>query len=340
MKKKLKGRLIRCGLAALLFFPPLLYGIYRIETLPLSDGPSVSIIQPNIPPEEKVKNVHPKKQAAILSRLSTPRAGERPDLIVWPEAARPGLLRHDTGETELPEDPWTGSVASRLGVPILTGTAYQAVGSGGGFSLYNAAFLFDGTGSFRGFYAKRLLVPFSEGTPFFPGFIKKRGSPESPASTIGLFSPGPEWKVFAIPGKEEYRFGVTICYEAIFAEPSRLYRASGCDFIVNMTNDGWFKGTFIPVWHARANRLRAVENRVAVVRCANNGISGFIDPLGRPVGWTPFWTRAAVFGKVTTSPVVTFYTRHGDIVVLLAALVFGYALFSHSRARVAGGKEK
>jgi apolipoprotein N-acyltransferase len=113
------------------------------------------------------------------------------------------------------------------------------------------------------------------------------------------------------------RYGVLICYESAYEQLARKYRKQGAEFIVNMSNDAWFGGTTAPFQHEAHVVIRAIENRVGIVRAANNGISEFVDPLGRR-------RHSTEFGMAT------LYTNLGDWVgplSLLGALAMcGYAV--------------
>ena len=95
-----------------------------------------------------------------------------------------------------------------------------------------------------------------------------------------------------------------------------------------MTNDAWYGRTGAPYQHFSMAVFRAVENRRALVRAANTGISGFIDPAGRIIGSTPLFENAVMTKSVPVLKEITFYTRFGDIFALacLAAAILGFLI--------------
>jgi apolipoprotein N-acyltransferase len=119
------------------------------------------------------------------------------------------------------------------------------------------------------------------------------------------------------------KFGVLICYESAFEGESRDYRKRGADFLVNITNDAWFGHSSAPYQHAAHLVMRAIENRVGIARAANNGISEFVDPLGRTYGETTLDQVAFVADQVRTTNVRTIYTTMGDWVGLLSLVGTG-----------------
>src|SRR6185503_14568776 len=97
-------------------------------------------------------------------------------------------------------------------------------------------------------------------------------------------------------------------------------RRRGADFIVNITNDSWFGRSAAPYQHAAHLVMRAIETRVGIARAANNGISEFVDPLGRVYHATRLDDTTFVTDTVFTTDARTVYTGLGDWVGLLAVL--------------------
>jgi apolipoprotein N-acyltransferase len=86
--------------------------------------------------------------------------------------------------------------------------------------------------------------------------------------------------------------------------------------LINITNDAWFGKTSGPYQHFSMTIFRAVENRRALARAANTGISGFIDPVGRILASTPLLEEAALVRSLPLIRNKTVYTRYGDILAL------------------------
>ena len=172
-----------------------------------------------------------------------------------------------------------------------------------------------------GRFDKRHLVPFDEYVPlrrvlFFVNALA--------GGTIGEFVPGGEATVFSTPLG---RFGVVICYEAIFPGEVRAFFLGGADFLVNITNDAWFGRSAAPVQHLAMAAFRAVENRAYLIRAANTGISAIAGPDGRIVQASELFTPAVVSGLIAPRIGASLYTRYGDlfawgaVAVALAALL-------------------
>ena len=123
---------------------------------------------------------------------------------------------------------------------------------------------------------------------------------------------------------------MAICYEVIFPDLVRQFAANGAEFLVTITNDGWFGPSSAPAQHFAMVVFRSVENHVAFARAANTGISGFIDPFGQIIHETPLFTEQASHAVIPTRQIPTFYSYYGDVFayacVILCALLclFGY----------------
>jgi apolipoprotein N-acyltransferase len=111
-----------------------------------------------------------------------------------------------------------------------------------------------------------------------------------------------------------YKAGVSICYEIIFPDLIRQAVKNGADFLINITNDAWFGKSAASYQHMSMGALRAVENRVPIVRAANTGISGTIDANGALRDETDLFVEAAKITKITPRQRgLTFYTAYGDV---------------------------
>jgi apolipoprotein N-acyltransferase len=107
-------------------------------------------------------------------------------------------------------------------------------------------------------------------------------------------------------------FSPLICYEAIF--PSAVVdRADRPDFMLNVTNDGWYGNTIGPYQHFAIVRVRAIEEGLPLVRAANTGISGIVDPLGRVTVKLGLGKHGFIDGDLPTPLPLTFFARWQEI---------------------------
>jgi apolipoprotein N-acyltransferase len=123
-----------------------------------------------------------------------------------------------------------------------------------------------------------------------------------------------------------------ICYESVFGEFVTGFVKNGAEAIFIITNDGWWGDTPGYKQHFNFDRLRAIENRKSIARCANNGISAFINQKGDVVSQTPYWVRTTLEGTVSLNNKKTFYAKHGDyigrIFAVLTILAICFSIFT------------
>ena len=191
-------------------------------------------------------------------------------------------------------------------IPLLFGSPHLAT-EGEERVLFNSAFYLSQAGEVNGRYDKMHLVPFGEFVPWrsILFFVDKL------VVGIGDFGRGTEASVFQLKG---YKFGVSICYEITFPDLTRQAVKNGAQFLVNITNDAWFGRSAASYQHMAMAALRAVENRVPIVRAANTGISGAVDPFGRIQSATDLFKEAVVSATIhprTGEP--TYYSQYGDV---------------------------
>ncbi|MBN1912809.1 MAG: apolipoprotein N-acyltransferase [Candidatus Omnitrophica bacterium] len=275
----------------------------------------ISVIQGNIPQEIKW---HADSQEMIIDKyflLTKEASGQDPDLIVWPEAALPSVLEEEPVFYEK-----ALALAEQIRIPLLLGSATLR-----GSVYYNSALLVSKEGRAQGRYDKLHLVPFGE-------YIPLRGSLPflETVVPIGDFAAGSEYTVFPITATRyplSAKFSVLICFEDLFPQLSRRFRMRGADFLINITNDAWFKKTSSPNQHLSASVFRAVENRVNLVRSANTGVSAFIDPKGRIAsllrndkGETIFVDGFLTQDIYVSGAPLSLYTRYGDFFVLFCLI--------------------
>ena len=279
----------------------------------------VAVIQPSIEQTIKWDPAHNAEVLAIHERLTRAAAARHPVLIVWPETAAAIFLRADRDLLAR-----LIGLSATLETPLLVGSVDREEGPRGQF--LNSAFLLTGQG-ITGKYDKFHLVPFGVYVPlsWLIGFVR------SWAEFISDFATGKTATIFPLPGAP---FGTIICYEVIFPELFRSFVAGGATFMVNITNDAWFGETSGPWQHLGTLPLRAVENRVAIARAANTGVSAFVEPSGQVRGILPLFERGFIHHRVALRTRTTLYTHLGDWLaygcLALTAGVLGFALFRRS----------
>ncbi|MGA2801360.1 MAG: apolipoprotein N-acyltransferase [Verrucomicrobiota bacterium] len=283
-----------------------------------------------------IRVLSPSNQVDEQNGTRIARPSQKTDLLIWPESAVPEFER-------------TGFIAITNLVRAhhiwLIFNAEDAVWrpdakNKDDYDDFNAAFLFDPDGNCAGIYHKQKLAIFGEYIPlvkwlpfvkyltpitgsFTPGdkpvtFEMERRSPTRHEPGTDLPNAGSE-----TGAPDRVKTSPLICFEDAFPQLARKCVRDGTDFLVNLTNDGWF-GRSAEQWQHMANAVfRAVENGVPLVRCANNGLTCWIDSGGRvremfkdkagSVYGVGSMTIELPLSQSVENRTATFYNRHGDL---------------------------
>ncbi len=314
-------RHLRLGaaLAVLLVAAHAAFGYFRLTapaTVP-AQTLDVRIVQPNIDMGEKWDEGVRDRIFSDLLKLSgeAPKpGGKKPQLIVWPETSVPFLF------TERPDGLVAIGEMLGEGQMLMAGIVRDEPGAAAGEEIYyNSVVSIDDKGTIVDGIDKVHLVPFGEYIPF-ANLMARFGLTQLVAGPMN-FVAGTDRRPFALPGG--VRASAFICYEIIFPELVAVDAAS-TQIIVNVTNDAWFGDTPGPYQHFRQSQIRAVENGMPVLRAANTGISGIVDPYGRAVDALAMNTRGTIDYSLpvgaagATSP--SFWRINGFLIM------FGFAV--------------
>lgn len=305
--------------AALWLTAGLTFGAYRASVFagvaPLSPDRSAVLVQPNVDPFGRtqgpvadIETHFAVTESALLNAL------RKPELIVWPEGA---LIGADPGGRD-------GDLLERFQslAPDASWVVGGRVTRDGGSR--NAAFAVE-NGVIQDRYDKHVLVPFGER---FPGIEVVPGLYRGVFAGFGLpmlQGTTPGQAVAPLTGTSDW--GAYICYESVFPFVPRRMVAAGATVLVNITNDAWFSRGVGAQQHFDMGRMRAIETRRWVLRAANDGITGSIDPMGRVRRQLPRFERDALEVTFAEYGHVTPYVRFGPAwpVVLLLGVAFSLA---------------
>jgi len=284
----------------------------------------IAVLQGNIDQDKKWNRTFQRATIETYLNLAARANRDNPNLIVWPETATPFFIGHNRPMTDLLKEG-----IRRTKTDHLIGTP-TAIRYNERTAYHNSALLFDTQSRIVDRYEKVHLVPYGEYVPFkaWLPFIGKM------VAQVGDFIPGEEGKAIAWQGG---RLGVQICYEIIFPDLSRAMVNNRTDILVNITNDAWFGETSAPRQHFSMAVFRSIENRRALARAANTGISGFIDPVGRILKTSALNTPAALTQSLPLMTTASVYTRVGDLFVwgclLMTLIISGRDLFNRVKKR-------
>jgi len=304
------GRLLFPGIAAgLLILVPSVLGAIRLETAPTSDtGIWLRIVQPSIPQSMKWDPAAAQRNFRLLLDLSAAPGSRSVAAVIWPEAATPFLLERDTARRRE-----VGAVAPGRGY-VITGAVRANPPPDPVRQIWNSLEALNSEGEIVARYDKAHLVPFGEYVPFRDVLPLQKITP----GTID-YSAGAGPRTIALSGLP--RFAPLICYEVIFpgAVVDEHDRPA---WILNVTNDAWYGQSSGPYQHFAIARTRAVEEGLPLVRVANNGVSGVIDPVGRVIARIDLNTVGYADLLLPAADNETPYGRAGDW-ILVVLLLFG-----------------
>jgi apolipoprotein N-acyltransferase len=271
----------------------------------------IAIVQGNIEQAQKWDKRYAAAIMQIYSDLSYLASKDSPQLIIWPETATPRAITLDQGLYSQ-----VMQIAQSTGTHLLIGSAQLVkfqVNKPKNYKYLNSAYLItpDLNRKNDKRYDKIRLLPFGEYIPH------KEKIPWSYINVpdVGHYLPGKDYTVFSI---DALRFSTTICWENIFPDLVRKFVNNGAQFIVNLTNEAWFGKSAAPYQFLSMSVFRALENSIYIVRCANTGISCFIDPCGRVIDRVrnakglDIFVRGALTGTISLLDDKSFYTRHGE----------------------------
>ncbi len=324
---------IQLSIALLLFLIPVIYGGIKLSSYEESENKiRVGIIQPNIDPWDKWEVGGLNKLVDLYFDLSQKCIDNGAELIIWPETALPVYLLSGSYPNTVDT---IYSFLKKNNVHLMTGmpdirfyfnqdeappnSKYSEVGDYY-YTTYNSILLFTPDNIEVQRYGKMHLVPLGEKTPFvdqipFLGDMFKWG--------VGIsgWNTGQDTTVFTanLNGKE-VKIGGLVCYESIFPIFVTHFVERDAQFLVVVTNDSWYGNSSGPYQHKEFAALRAVENRRAVVRSANGGISCLIDSRGITIEETEMFTRDYLVVDVPLNDEKTFYTKNPFIVPVLSSV--------------------
>ena len=287
-----------------------LWGSLRIPAVAAMTDQSVRVVQGNIAQSLKWSQAGELESERVYSRLTqSPSAlSAVPTVVIWPETAVPIPYHSDS---IWPQQ--VGQLLPKSGTLITGALRVDMAPDSGERRIWNSLLVIDHSGALRATYDKHQLVPFGE-------FVPLRNvlplSKITPGDTD--FSRGEGPKTLAVEGVSPFR--PLICYEVIF--PKLSAATPRPQWLVNVTNDGWYGDSTGPHQHLAASQLRAIEQGLPLVRAANTGISAVIDPYGRILQSLPLGTRGVIDQMLPAALPPTPYARFGDW------LAWGLALFA------------
>ena len=318
------------------------------------------VVQPNIDPytEKFAASASNEAFTDSLVNLANRHVTAETELVIAPETALPLSFLEDKLGTFAFGQQLQNQVAQWPKASLLIGASTvklfdskQSVAStpipneNRWYESYNSSMLLTKNNAPQYVHKSKLvpgveLVPFSAYLPFLSAIAIENGG------TSGTLGVEKAPKILAISrnvGNEKSNqkpnqktdLAPIICYESIYGDFVRQQVQKGAQLLCVITNDGWWGDTPGYKQHFSFARLRAIETRRWVLRSANTGTSGSIDPSGKIIKKTAYWTKAAFSQTVQLRSDKTFYSKYGDwpAGLSLSWILYVFSIFLMDKAR-------
>ncbi|MFA6232915.1 MAG: apolipoprotein N-acyltransferase [Bacteroidota bacterium] len=333
-----RSAIVMLAIVFLLLVLPRIHGILALRHGE-KNGPSLraAVIQPNIDPYDKWGDGEsPMQKLRNLLVIYDSLAAFHPDFMLLPETAIPFRIMQASYYEEYR---WLRNHIDSVGVPLLSGfphmVLYENPATSPGsarripdteirYHDFNSAMLLQPGDRFPQIYHKSRLTPLSERIPYLDALPFMQDALNWGVG-ISNWGQGTDTSVFTLRRKiGSNGIWAMICYETLYPSFVAGFADRGAEVFAVITNDGWFGNSSGPYQLMQYAVLRAIENRRAVARCANNGISCFIDPYGRVYDKTALYTRTGIVRDLALRSDRTFYTMHGDWLPSGVSVVAGF----------------
>ncbi|MFZ5551938.1 MAG: apolipoprotein N-acyltransferase [Bacteroidota bacterium] len=315
-----------------------------------SNPADIVLVQPNIDPyNEKFVNGTGDQQMEKFLSLAKQKMDDKVDFLVGPETQLPFSVLENFIDSVREIKQLRTFMQDYPGTRFITGmssyrvfkkeetdseTARPVEGAEEYvYDSYNAAFQMVKNEPIQIYHKSKLVlavekVPFAGWFPFLEKLALDLGG------TVGSLGVQEEPSVFTSDLNPQHVIAPAICYESIYGEYITKYVQKGATLIFIITNDGWWDNTPGHKQHMAYARIRAIENRRSIARCANTGVSCFINQRGDVIEKTTWWEPAVIRQTINANDELTLYSKTGDIIgrtagfvsILLVMLTFAKAL--------------
>ncbi len=331
-RSRIRPASIIAAVMVLMIVAPLGYAWYLFGNAGRQDSSRtvrVLLVQPDIDPHQKWGGIGPDETMSRLFRLTgRSLSAGRADLVLWPETAIPFPIRDTENlgymsavrrSVEQWKTPLLTGFPDRERAPRDLASTDATAGirdddRDGASRSYNASMLLQPGDAGVQIYHKMRLVPFGERVPFSE-YLPILEHLSFSLSGITSWDRGRDAAVLSVrdPRGGVFRIANIICYESIFPGLVAEFVARGAQLVTLVTNDGWYGTSYGPWQHAAIGRLRCIENRRSMARCANTGVTLFYDRFGRTIAETPWWESSVLSADVPLENGLSWYTLHPDL---------------------------
>lgn len=315
---------------------------YHVKNIDKSTPIEAVIVQPNTEVWEEEYRLTNTQEAQRILDVAGPHLNDKTNLVVCPESS----IAHSiylkallTGE--YPRESFSyacfplldSAIALRPNLNFILGLSTYDVYDHKAtitakqmdaihfLDFYNTA-VFYNRNQYSGHYHKSRLVPGVEALPFPKVFGFLGDMLVNLGGVSSSLGKDTQQRVFTFDANgKSLNVGTAICYESIYGELVGKFVRNGANVLTVITNDSWWKDTPGHKQHFEMARLRAVESHRYVLRAANGGFSGVINPAGDVEQKTKYEERTALHATVYAQHDMTFYAKHGDYLAVIAIIL-------------------
>ena len=276
-------------------------------------------ISSNVDIERFYNNIQPALIINDLIKISEPNFDKR-TLFLWPEGMIPGVTQEElVGYKQLFKNKFSPN--HLIGLGINSSSIDQGIKK-----RYNSFSIYDDQLNLLKSYNKNNLVPFGEFLPFEKVF-KKIGF-KTITNNYHSFSKDNKREIINIQ-KDKFNIKILplICYEIIYS--GKLYDDDNFDYLINISEDGWFGKSIGPKQHFAHGIFRTIESGKYLIRSANNGTAAIINPIGIIEKQVDFGKDGYIDFEEYRNIQPTIFSKYGNkifgfLILLYISLVFSF----------------
>ena len=325
--RKSKKEIVVCIILFFFSISFLSYGIFQKKKFEGNEEKEntfiIRIIGSNISLDRFYDNSQTEAVIKELISISSPPKNKK-IFFVWPEGIIPNIYQD---ELYLYQDLFIKNFNENhlIGLGINNRIFESNI-----YKFYNSFSVFDNKLSLINNYNKKNLVPFGEFLPF-ENFFKKIGF-KTITHKIGSYTKGEKREIIQIDENfGKFKFLPLICYEIIYS--GNLTNDYNFDFIINISEDGWFGKSIGPKQHFSHSIFRAIETGKYVVRSSNNGMAALINPLGEIEQKIDYGKTGFIDFRKKKDFDRTIFSTYGNVIFLILILLYIFLAISFNRIR-------
>jgi apolipoprotein N-acyltransferase len=325
--KDIKKNIVVCIFFIVMVTSFFVYGFFHKENFKNAEKVvndfKVRVIGSNIGIERFYSNVNSVLVIEELIKISDPNMSQK-IIFIWPEGILPEI-----SQKELNEYKWLFENKFNENHLLIIGINSESI-ENNIKKYFNSLSIYDHKLNLLNSYNKINLVPFGEFLPF-ENLLNKIGL-KTITNNIGSFTKGGERKIIHIKNNfQDFKFLPLICYEIIYS--GNLTKDNDYDFIINISEDGWFGKSVGPKQHFSHSIFRAIETGKYVLRSANNGMTAIINPLGEIEKKIDYNKDGFIDFEKRRDFNPTIFSLYGNKIFILLILLYILLIFSFNRIK-------